>query len=195
MSEPVSNAAVLNLASLLNHAPGSEGEVEGDGLLLPDAADLEAAGIALEGPLEWELVVTNAGGDDDFIVQGSVAGAALMECRRCLEIVATESEADLVYPAEYRPGTGAELRLEERDDEDDLLVFGRPQVDFADLLLQVFAIDLPLTVLCREECRGLSSDGVNLNDHPDHVAPDEARSDEGAADSPFAALRDIDLRD
>jgi uncharacterized metal-binding protein YceD (DUF177 family) len=70
-----------------------------------------------------------------------------------------------------------------------VLEFAQPLVDFAALLEQLIAIDLPITVLCRADCRGLSIDGVNLNEHPDHV-PAERAATKG---SPFDALKDIDL--
>lgn len=192
--------ARLNLSSLLSSAPGTESEVEGEGRLAPSAAELEAAGLRLDGPLDWRVTVRNSGGDDDFIAQGEVSGTAILECRRCLVDVPTEVRADFLYPMAYRPAQERDLDLIENgggatDPEDplageDVLAFGRPEVDFAPLLRQVFAIDLPLTVLCEESCRGLATDGVNLNDHPDHVVAGE-RDEE----SPFAALQDLDLED
>lgn len=183
--------ATLNLAPLLNHAPGTAGEVHGEGLLQPEPERLEADGLRLAQPIHWELEVSNAGGDDDFVLQGRVEGVALVECRRCLEDVESEISADFVYGMEYRP-SATELTLEERDDDEDLLVFGRPEADFTELLTQLFAIELPIAALCREECRGLAPDGVNLNDHPDHVAEEQAQEQE-QPESPFAKLKDLDL--
>jgi len=69
-------------------------------------------------------------------------------------------------------------------------VFGAPEVDFAAFLTQMIAIEQPLTVLCKPDCLGLNEEGVNLNEHPELVP--EAVEDE-TPESPFAALRDIDL--
>jgi len=182
--------ALLNLAPLLNRAPGSADEVVGTGLLEPEPELLEADGLVLDGPLAWEVTVRNTGGDDDFIVDGRVSGHAVQECRRCLTEVVTEARATFVMPMLYLPSE-EELRLDEvSDDDEERLVFGRPEVDFAPLLAQLFAIELPLTALCREDCKGLSLDGVNLNEHPDLAEADRARR--GAA-SPFEVLKDIDL--
>lgn len=183
--------ATLNLASLLRHAPGADAETEGEGLLAPDDAALERSGLRLDGPLAWRLSVVGTGGDDDFVLQGEVRGRAIQECRRCLTDVTTEIETDLVYPMVYRPGT-EELTLLESEGDDDLLAFGRPEVDFAPLLLQIFAVEQPLTVLCKEDCKGLSLDGVNLNEHPDQADQAESDAPQGAS-SPFASLRDLDL--
>lgn len=199
--------ATLNLSSLLAHAPGDAPEVEGEGLLAPSDPQLAEIGLRLAGPLSWHVVVRSTGGDDDYIAEGEVGGTAVMECRRCLRDVETSVSADFLYPMVYRPGKGAGLRLIEAplDDEatdvdahddpgEDRLAFGTPQVDFAALLLQVFAIDLPLTVLCKESCRGLSLDGVDLNEFPDHVPEGStAASEDDAASSPFAVLEDLDL--
>lgn len=180
--------ATLNLSRLLNHAPGAESDVVGEGLLEPDEALLETDGLRLTEPLRWSLRVSGSGGDDDLLVEGEVAGVSVMECRRCLTEVPTEVRTRFIYPAAYRPGDVALDLVEGDDDEDDVLVFGKPEVDFAPLLTQLYAIDQPITVLCQESCRGLSIDGVNLNEHPDHQPQEAPR-----AASPFAELEDLDL--
>ncbi len=197
----------MNLSSLLAHGPGAPTEVEGEGLLQPSEEQLRDDGLRLAGPLAWRVVVRNMGGDDDFIAEGEVSGAAVLECRRCLKDVETPVTATFLYPMVYEPRKEGSLALieapvtEEADDVgalddagEDRLTFGRPDVDFAPLLRQVFAIDLPLTVVCSESCRGLSIDGVDLNEFPDHVpeGAEEERADDEAS-SPFAVLKDIDL--
>lgn len=187
--------ATLNLASLLHHAPGSDLEVEAQGLLSPTDELLEADGVVLGSPLAWSVRVINAGGDDDFVVDGEVSGTAVMECRRCLRPVEVPLAAEFVYPMSYRP-SDRPLMLDELsgEDDEDRLVFGSPEVDFAELLTQLFAIEAPLTALCREDCRGLSEDGIDLNEHPEAARP-LART---GANEPFAglseALKDLDLK-
>lgn len=190
--------ATLNLAQLLKHDPDLDDEVSGSGLLMPSADLQKADGLRLAEPLEWHLTVRATGGDDDLILMGEVSGKAVQECRRCLTDVETLLHTDLLYPMVFRPGRkqegrkGAQLTLQEEREDDDVLVFNHPEVDFAPLLTQVFAIELPLTALCKEDCKGLSVDGVNLNDHPEHEAaqPAAERSDKP---SPFAALKDLEL--
>ncbi len=181
--------ATLNLTSLLRHSPGADVEVRVEGSLAPEEASLVANGLRLQGPLTWTLHVVNAGGDDDFVVTGEVRGTALLECRRCLVDVPTPLASSFVYPMRYRAGDATAVWIVDDDEAEDVLEFAQPVVDFAALLTQIFAIDLPVTVLCREDCKGLSIDGVNLNEHPDHVA-DEGERTKG---SPFASLKDIDL--
>src|SRR5690554_5761395 len=170
--------ATLNLASLLHHAPGSELEVEAEGLLEPAEELLVADGLRLAGAIAWHVRVINTGGDDDFVADGTIDATAVMECRRCLTDVQVHVGTDFVYPMSYRP-SDQPLRLEElEDEEEELLVFGRPEVDFAPLLTELIAIEVPLTALCREDCRGLNLDGVNLNEHPE-LADDRPPDVEG----------------
>lgn len=182
--------ATLNLATLLKLDPELGEEVSGEGEYIPSAELQGADGLRVASPLRWNLTVRATGGED-YILTGSVSGSALQECRRCLTDTETPVRSTLVYPMVYRPRKRGEvLRLLEDDDEDDTLVFTQPVVDFAPLLTQVFAIESPLTALCKDDCRGLSLDGVNLNDHPEHAAPVQPERD---VPSPFAALKDIDL--
>lgn len=184
--------ATLNLASLLKGDADLGDEVSGAGLLLPSRELQEQGGLRLSEPLAWQLTVRAIGGDDDLILTGEISGSALQECRRCLTEVETQLRTSLIYPMTFRPSRRAgTLTLQENDDENDVLVFGHPEVDFAPLLTQVYAIDLPLTALCKEDCLGLSVDGVNLNDHPEHQA--EAAPTDADKPSPFAALKDLDL--
>ena len=68
--------ALLNLAPLLNQAPGSADEVAGEGLLVPDPEVLEADDLTLDGPLAWDVMVRNAGGDGAFRVPRAGCGGA-----------------------------------------------------------------------------------------------------------------------
>lgn len=182
--------ATLNLATLLKLDPELGSEVSGEGEFMPSEELLEADGLRVKEPLEWHLSVRSTGGDD-YILTGSVSGRTLQECRRCLTEVETPVRSSLIYPMVYRPRKSGEvLTLLENDDEDDTLVFIQPEVDFAPLLVQVFAIESPLTVLCKEDCLGLSLDGVNLNDHPEH-AP--VKKSDSTTPSPFESLKDIEL--
>ncbi len=186
--------ALVNLASLLRSARGSDDEVFEEGLLEPDEEAQVADDVHLAEPLTWSLTVRRTGGDDeDFFVEGSVAGTAVLPCRRCLVDVPVEVEAEFLYLMRHRHSDDPAIVLAEDDDvAEDVLEFGKPLVDFAPLLRQVFAIDVPLTALCREDCKGLSLDGVNLNEHPEAATP----ADPGTrAPSPFAALGDLKVED
>ena len=186
--------ALINLASLLRSAPGSDDEVFEEGLLEPGEEAQIADDVLLAEPLAWSLPVRRTGGDDeDFIVDGTVEGTAVLPCRRCLVDVPVEVAAEFVYLMRHRHSDDPAIVLAEDDDvAEDVLEFGQPVVDFAPLLRQVFAIDVPLTALCREDCKGLSLDGVNLNEHPEAATP---AAQTARTPSPFAALEDLKVED
>jgi len=188
-----SGHATLNLSSLLTHTVGATPEVSGEGLLEPAQELLEADGIRLRGPISWRLTVMNAGGDDDFVLEGAAEATAIMDCRRCLTDVDTKVRTTFVYPMAYRP-SDLPLLLDEDGEEgdDELLVFGAPEVDFSAFLTELVAIELPITVVCRSDCLGLNEDGVNLNEHPELAPKREQPVGEGRT-SPFAALKDVDI--
>ena len=140
------------------------------------------------GPREWDVRVFNTGGDDDFIVDGSDSGTAVLECRRCLTEVEVDVQTEFVYPMLYRPSDLPMTLDELDDDEEERLVFGNPQVDFAPLVTQLFAIEVPLTALCKPDCLGLDEDGVNLNEHPERAPAAAAARSVSSPPSPFADL-------
>ncbi len=189
-----SGSATLNLSSLLQQAPGAPLDVRGEGLFEPAAALLEADGMRLRGPLKWRLTVINAGGDDDFVLEGAVKGMVIMECRRCLEEVDTEVTTSFVYPMVFRPST-LPLMLDEEGEEgeEELLVFGSYVVDFSAFLTELLAIEVPITAICRQDCLGLDENGVNLNEHPELARKRKPEVVEEGV-SPFSALKDLDIR-
>lgn len=179
---------ILDLGPLLQHTPGQPAEVAATGEFYPPAELLEQFDLAIDGPLEYELLVTSAGEDDDFILEGTLSGVAVQECRRCLDSVHTEVEVSFWFAMEYHPSDEPlYLYAPEEYEDDEWLVFGSRNVDFAALLTQLFALEQPLTVLCKEDCLGLSEDGVNLNLHPELAK----QTEEVKQSSPFAALKDI----
>lgn len=170
--------ATLNLASLLRHDLNTGGEVEGKGEFMPDPS-WHSDEVRYEEPLGYELSVRSAGGED-YLVTGSATGKAIMPCRHCLEGVEVPSRSDFVYPMKYRPGrTGLEMVFD--DEEDELLVFGRPEVDFAEMITEIFSVDLPLAVECPE--------GVSCERLSERYAQRAAT----APESPFASLEDFDV--
>jgi uncharacterized protein len=184
----IRDTATLNLAKLILQN-GQDFEVEDEGLLMPSNELLEADGLRLSQPIHWQLTVRETGGDGNFLLEGHATTTAIVECRRCLTDVPTEIATEFYYPMIYKPGPAALKLLETNDEEDETIIFGKPQVDFAELITQLLAIELPLTTLCKEDCQGLSPEGINLNDHPEAAPVPEEKEPE----SPFAALKDLKL--
>jgi uncharacterized protein len=187
--------ATLNLASLLGY---QRDDLTTEGLLAPDPERLVPLDLTLVGPLEWRVRVQRVGGSDDaYLLEGKLSGTAKMPCRRCLDEVDVPLTTKLLYSMDYAPSsrpTAGGLSLRD-DDGEDVLVIERPQIDLSELLLEVFALELPLTVLCRPDCKGLSPEGINLNDHPEAASVVSSTNDDESSDnaSPFAVLKDLDL--
>lgn len=180
---------ILDLGPLLQHTPGQPAEVAAEGEFYPPEELLAQFDLATDGPLQYELLVTSAGEDDDFILEGTISGVSVAECRRCLEPAHTEVEVPFWFAMEYHPSDEPlYLYAPEEFEDDEWLVFGSRNVDFAELLTQLFALEQPLAVLCKEDCLGLNEDGVNLNLHPE-LAKQAAKK--AKQSSPFAALKDI----
>jgi uncharacterized protein len=169
----------LNLSRLLRNDPHAEGELDAEGEFLPDPQTYSAE-LKIEQPLHYRLSLRNMGAGD-LLLTGHVEGQASMPCRRCLLPVNVESQSDLIYTMEYDPKQ-EELTLRVDEDDAEVLVFGRPEVDFALLLTEVFTVDLPLTVACPP--------GVECQDLARLYGTDHEHANEET--SPFAVLKDFD---
>ena len=172
--------ATLNLSSLLKNTHSS-GEVTGSGLLTMRENYVQEANF--EKPLNWKLVIQSTGGSSDLILRGNAKGEVIMSCRRCLEPVKVVSRSEFMYPMVYSPNFAEsnKLQLVEEHNEE-CLMFSTPEVDFSELILQIFAVDLPLTALCKEDCLGITFENVEVRSLP----PNDN-------ESPFAVLKDLKI--
>lgn len=170
----------LNLSRLLRSDSPDQGEVNAEGEFQPDPATYPDE-IGISEPLHYNLTISSMG-HGEYLLTGHVQGDVTMQCRRCLDPVTVSSDSELIYTLEYSPGE-EELTMRLDDEEDEVLLFGKPEVDFALLLTEVFTVDLPLTVNCPEgvECRDLA-----------RLYGTDPEYEHAADKSPFAALRDFD---
>jgi uncharacterized protein len=78
-------------------------------------------------------------------------------------IIPIEAPFDLIYlPEDPAAGKSGETELHNRDL--DLAVYENDQINLDDLVLEQLELNLPIRVLCREDCRGLCSEcGADLN--------------------------------
>ena len=103
----------------------------------------------------------------DIRVRGRLAAGITAPCDRCLEDVsfAIDQPFDLFYApgdfvGEATPET--ELQLQRRDL--DFSVYDGDAIDLDELVREQLALNLPLRVLCKEDCRGLCPQcGADLN--------------------------------
>ena len=160
----------INIASILKE-PGTK---SAEGLVRS-----EIGHIPLEGDATWRATVSNLGGE--FWLSGEIHGTALMECRRCLKPTPVPVDAYFQHLLLFRPGTEG-VRLVEDQDEDYYL-FGGPELDLSGFLYQAFALELPLTAVCHDDCAGLCPVcGADLNE------TDCGHLRERGANTPFLPL-------
>jgi|KBSSwiStaDraftv2_1062776.scaffolds.fasta_scaffold91705_3 DUF177 domain-containing protein len=103
----------------------------------------------------------------DVRVRGQLAARITAPCDRCLDDVSfvIDQPFDLFYaPGDFvgEATTETELQLQRRDL--DFSVYDGDAIDLDELVREQLALNLPLRVLCKEDCRGLCSQcGVDLN--------------------------------
>ena len=119
-------------------------------------------------------------GDDRISLKARAAAQANTRCSRCLEPVRIPVSADVDAVFDRRP-----------DPEDpDLYSFEASTLELTDAVRDALLLELPLRVLCAEDCRGLCPVcGINLN-------KGTCTCQEGAeVINPFSALKNIVLND
>ncbi|RJQ30250.1 MAG: DUF177 domain-containing protein [Peptococcaceae bacterium] len=109
------------------------------------------------GPVMVRVAVFN--GDGLFQVEGNITGNLQFNCNRCQEPFDYSFTAPLVetyYPAvQGRAGAGEEA-----------VPFSGDVIDLAPEAQKSILINLPMKVVCRQECLGLCRQcGVNLNEN------------------------------
>lgn len=155
------NVPSINIARILREGGSTEarGEIEG-------SIDLENTRIPLAGKALWKAAIIGVGGEgegNDFWLSGEIAGNAVMECRRCLTPTPTPVRAHFQHLLRYQPGLNHLELIEE--DEEEIFVFGSPELDLSPFLSEAFALEMPITTLCREDCKGLCPVcGANRNE-------------------------------
>ncbi len=142
--------------------------------------DYPLNGVQLEGPLQLDLKVTNAG--SRVMVTGPLKTSVRLPCTRCSE--------DLVFPLEveleeeFLPVHSEEALSRAKDLLDGTFTFENDRVELDELIRQEIEAAVPIQVLCVEDCRGLCSEcGANLNRESCNCRPENT-------DSRWAVLKD-----
>ncbi len=142
-------------------------------------------GFALEGGTLRCLV--ERGDDDTVHVRGRLEARVALSCGRCLEgfSLAVDQELDLFYLA-HEAGQAQEEEDEVELSDRDVVVayYEGDRLDLGDVIREQLFLAVPLSRLCREDCRGLCPHcGVNRNQQACSCPTEEASL------SPFASLR------
>jgi uncharacterized protein len=156
-------------------APLSPGEVHLDG----------EEGFTLEG---GALRCHVERGDDETVhVRGRMQAGVRLSCGRCLEpfSLSVGQELDLFYlPHDADQAQEEEDEVELSDRDVVVAYYEGDRLDLGDMIREQLVLSVPLTHVCREECRGLCPRcGVNRNQQDCDCPTEEPSS------SPFASLR------
>jgi uncharacterized protein len=127
-------------------------------------------------------------GDDDTIhVRGRLQAEVALSCGRCLEGFALplDQELDLFYlPHEAGQDQEEEDEVELSDRDVVVAYYEGDRLDLGDVIREQVFLSVPLTRLCREDCRGLCPQCGRNRNQQDCACPSEEPSL-----SPFASLR------
>jgi len=136
-----------------------------------DQAGVEDPDLNFASPLRGALTFVNGG--DLISIEGSLATELQAECSRCLTPVRLPLSVaiDERYPI---PDILNPTRKPAPDEDFDptirsvvYLEKGRPILDLDELMRQLLVAELPIRILCSEECRGLCPGcGALLNEQP-----------------------------
>ena len=157
----------------------------------PVSTDVKLSDDILDGYYEAEIISTpHVDGwyvlvDNKLTINLTLTVDINFKCDRCLTDVKKHFEikvAEMFVP-----------RSEQLDDQDEF-VYDKSVIDISDLLHERLLLALPMTVLCKEDCKGLCPKcGKNLNLGKCDCVLDEDVEEESEDDSnnPFAILKDF----
>ncbi|HPG31438.1 MAG TPA: DUF177 domain-containing protein [bacterium] len=114
------------------------------------------AGIKFISPIRIAFTAVIAG--NDYIVNGFYSGEMELDCDKCGEKFNYQSNGDFVFVIMY------EIPDDLKDDADTILVENTKKIDLKDRIRESILINLPVSNLCKKNCRGLCPVcGTNLN--------------------------------
>ena len=169
----------FNVAQLLKAAPGASREYELDEDITGIDQDLEVS-----APLVGKVRFLRLG--EGILVTSQLRTRVRVPCRRCLAEV--EVPVELHLEEQFRPSidiiSGRPIPLEDGQD-DAARTDERHMLDLTEVVRQNLVLALPVSPLCKADCRGLCPVcGSNLNDG-------DCGCQRAVEDSRLSILRDL----
>lgn len=137
------------------------------------------------GPMQVRIEGTVRPAGDRYLVAGSLEAVGTLSCGRCLEPVdwTTKSSFDFQGALADTAPLDPEIALD--DGDLDVVYFDSPELDLKGLAVEQIELELPIRIVCREDCAGLCPGcGANRN------IKDSCRC-EPEVDSRWDALKDL----
>jgi uncharacterized protein len=179
----------LHLARLLREG----GEVSGRG----EIAAFDDPALLLVAPASWQASIVHTS-EQSFWLSGRVTAKLALECSRCLDPV--EKTVRAGFEGLMRYDNRIEVPRLELEDEDEVILFGKPDFDLTQIMVENLLSELPIKVLCRKDCQGLCSRcGSNRNRLAAGVCAENLPANDcpvlqpasTETSSPFAALKNL----
>jgi uncharacterized protein len=156
-----------NVASLLRATPGTVRRYPVDDVRLHIADD-----VTLAEPISGEVRLSRTG--RSVLARAHLTTAIESYCSRCLKALVAPIKVDIEEEALPSIDIDTGLPLGVDEDPDALRLDDHHELDLAEPVREAISLAEPITLLCREECRGLCPTcGVDLNIVSDHSHTDE----------------------
>lgn len=142
----------INIAELFSQTIS---DVKVDREFKLETIDFGGESVKLVAPVKIEMALTKIA-EENFLAEGTITTSLNIPCNRCMDDVISEVKAE--FSKELRPGFDGE-------DEDELHEYLEGTVlDLEKFVLDEVYMNMPVKVLCKDECAGLCRTcGVNLN--------------------------------
>jgi uncharacterized protein len=178
----------IRLASVPERGLTVDATVSGDEVQ-PPAHELPSKGVE---PLRLGSVTLRgqlSQVDDEYVFHGTVAGACIRVCDRCLE----ESEAgfriDVLWTFARGPSRASESDLMDEDmdaeeaDATNIVLFQGDEIDLGPPAWEEIVLELPSKFVCNDDCQGLCPKcGANRNTAPCGCPEDDTEVEDESAD-------------
>lgn len=137
-----------------------------------DSFDFKSKEWQLDGPMEAAFTITNEG--KDLLLEGVVKGKVKSHCDRCLKPVVHSVEVKITEHLLYQKDAVLFSHLAVGELEELYYLYDSDDFSADDLVRENILAELPLKVLCSENCQGLCLKcGQNLNEGQCQCSDDE----------------------
>jgi uncharacterized protein len=162
------DALSYNVASLLRAAPGTENKYPVTDVRLDIAEDL-----TLSQPINGEVRLSRTG--RSILARAHLSTAVEGYCARCLTVVTAPIEVDIEEEALPSIDIDSGLPVHHEDEPDVLRIDDHHELDLSEPVREAISLAEPITLLCRQDCRGLCPTcGVDLNTVIEHSHTEDA---------------------
>jgi uncharacterized protein len=162
------DALSYNVASLLRSAPGTERRYPVEDVRLDIADD-----VTLAQPINGEVRLSRTG--RSVLARAHLSTAIEAYCSRCLKAIVAPIDVDIEEEALPSIDIDTGLPLDPDEEPDSLRLDDHHELDLAEPVREAISLAEPITLLCREECRGLCPTcGEDLNTVTDHSHNEDA---------------------